>query len=133
MNNQSIYDHNYFTYRVGLMRVARNTCSSILKEAAVPASSFIVWERKNHKKEKCKKHRHAIHPRVSLFMVGWTGQDTEFSWSRCVDLLLTATEQFDVAVYRLPASDQRVPKFYLTTLTTFDFWRLNRCKIRYIH
>ena len=50
-----------------------------MNEAAVPASSFIVWGRKNHQKEKCKKHSNTIHPRVSLFMVGWTGQDTEFS------------------------------------------------------
>ena len=65
----------------------------------------------------------------------WVGQGKTLNF-RALDVLTsyqTATEQFDVAVYRLPASDQRVPKFYLTTLTPFDFWRLNRCKFRYIH
>ena len=32
----------------------------ILNDASVTACSFIVWERKNHQKGKCQKHRHAI-------------------------------------------------------------------------
>ena len=55
------------------MEVASSICSSILNEV-VSVSPFNAWEIKNDQKEKCQKHRHAIHARVTF----WGGLD----WAR---------------------------------------------------